>query len=151
MLSTLAHSRRRLLPHPLSVSQASAQMWVNPTYNRWYRMRPSALRCMQRYFSGVLICGSVPIDETEPMAFPSCSSSLCSIPGHPCLSHSFAVQLASWPENCSSRPAESLGLDTQGFVSSIWTIICLFTYGLPLSFLNKWGRHLNSNAGECFF
>lgn len=47
-------------PHPLLLLpfSASVQMWASPACNGGYRTRPSVLRCVQLYISGVLVCNS---------------------------------------------------------------------------------------------
>lgn len=69
-----------------------------PPVTRGYRMRPSVLRCVQLLLLRSLgLRFTAPLDVKELMALWSCSSSLCPIPGHLCLSHdSRSAQRLDW-------------------------------------------------------
>lgn len=79
-----------------------------------------------------------PLDMMEPMLS---GHFLSPVP------HSWALLLSQWVSFCWIEDG-SLGLDHRGFCHPFESYL---TYGFPLSFPNKWGGHLNSNAGECLF
>lgn len=86
-------------------------------------------------------------------AFRSCSSPLCLIPGHPCLSReSHSAGLAG---QRTAAPGLQRAWDpTQGFLSSIWIIPCIFTLHiyLWLSFVfSKEMRTLEQQCWRMFF
>lgn len=56
----------------------------------------------------------------------------------------------SWALLSVMRTAGSLGTRAAGIFVIHLNHSLHISYGLPLSFLNKLGGHLKSNAGECF-